>query len=652
MDHFRTTLCLNGVRTADHTPLHVVDAQTLSLNGKLISADDIVERALPSRVATAIEASMAAAPAYASSVFFLLGSQVHYGRLGDAVVNYIVRDQAQHRSLLYDRQVAQRSVVTVTPNGSVAYDGDRHASATPLRYEECLLFAYDGGAVACETLRATDAAATVDEVLGTLRVISFAVFKYPSNKSCVLLVGAHVSTAHMAALLLASRRHIFLYVDATLTAQDVEATTEEMQQVCHSLCAFGLPLDEDVRVARAAVAAAGAADSQTSLHSQLPASRVLDALAHSSEEYELLRLVVALEGNAERGTAQDRRAAQVARAAQAKLQKELEQARAAQQAAETDLAEQRQAHRNELLSLREELQRAQREERAAKQSMSADSEPLTDGRRVSQNLLHSFQQQSQSYLHATMTDATADAATVAQLQHALQEALKAQKFAEEKVRLLELRGSMLGGGPGSTTTVSEPAANGSVVSPRPSLRLPSASGLAPSNNPVTSAAAASPPSWEQSLLQQENTALVAEFQRKEKEWQQRLRHASQEVAQLRREKAAMEATLQLQSQTIAAAQQALVNSRVVQEQEMSQVLCRVRTLSQESRSRHRSHATSVTCVSGGGGGDGETSDSGLATLAVHDDSSRKTPPPLSQPFASVPLSATAPRNGGVMSPKR
>ncbi|KPA83381.1 hypothetical protein ABB37_03025 [Leptomonas pyrrhocoris] len=632
MDRFRTTLCLNGVRTSDGTPLHVVDAQTLSLNGKRINADDIVERALPSRVATAIEMSMAAAPPYSSSVFFLLGSQVHHGRLGDAVVNYVIRDQARHRSLGFDRQVSQRGVVMAVPSSTPAAVGAKDHGETPLQYEECLVFAYDEGAVACETLRASDTAATIDEVLGTLRVISFVVFKYALHKSCVVLVGSHLSTTHMAALLLASRRHVFLYVDSTMSAQEVESTTAEMRQVRDSLCAFALPLDEAVQQARAA-AAAVAADA----HAPPPprVSRTLDAVAHSKEEYELLWMAMTAEGFARvsaaaASPARAGRTDQAERAASAKLQQELEEVRAAQQATEADLKEQRQTHRKEVLSLREEIQRLE-DERSTNRDVAAANGSLGGGRSVSQNLMPSFQQQSQSHLQSSTTDAT-----VAQLQHALQDALKAQKFAEEKVHLLELRQFMFdgdggGGGSARVAPVYGAHANGSVVSPRPSLRLPTAA-LGPAPTTPTTA------SWEQSLLQQENTALVAEFQRKEKEWQQRLHQASLEVAQLRQEKAVMEATLQLQSQTISAAQQALLDSRAVQEQEMSQVLRRVRTLSQESRSRHRNRTASA-----------EASAARATGGSVHDDVQAGTPPP---PRPSPASSAKGSRSGGMMSPPR
>ncbi|KPI85081.1 hypothetical protein ABL78_5847 [Leptomonas seymouri] len=638
MDRFRTTLCLNGVRTSDNVPLSVVDAQTLSINGKLINADDIVERALPSRIATAIETSMAATPAYSSSVFFLLGSLVHHGRMGDAVASYIIRDQALHRSPLYDRQVSQRPVVTV-PSTSSTGSANKRLGEAPLQYEECLLFAYDEGALACETLRASDTAATIDDVLGALHVISFVVFKYAMHKTCVLLVGSHLSTAHMAALLLASRRHVFLYVDSTMSAQEAESTIVEMEQVRHSLCAFSLPLDGDVRQARAAADAVAAADSQASPH--LHASRTLDALAHSREEYELLLMAMTREGFA-RGSASARagRTELAERATQAKLQRELQEARAAQQAAEANLEEQRQSHRKEMLSLRGELQLLE-EERVTKQSASTDSEFLDGGRPVSQNLMHSFQRQAPSQMQSPTTDAT-----VAQLRRALQDAQKAQKFMEEKVRLLELRQSIVGGDPAFLAPTCDSHANGSVVSPRPSLRLPTAasgpgpasSSLAATSGTTATAAAAS---WEQSLLQQENTALVAEFQRKEKEWQQRLRHASSEVAKLHQENAAMRETLHLQSQTIVAAKQALIDSRAVQEQEISQVLNRVRTLSQKSRSRYRNHTASAEASVALANGEKVRSDVPAAHAARI-----STPPPSS---AST---ATASRNGGMMSPVR
>ncbi|KAK7195457.1 hypothetical protein NESM_000472900 [Novymonas esmeraldas] len=602
MDRFRTSLCLNGVRTADGVELRVTDAQTLSLHGRRVAADDVVERALPSKVATAMVSSMAAAPAHSHSMFLLLGKHVHHGRLGDAVVHYVIRDQARHRSALYERQVALRPVVTAVRDRS-------HSAATPLQYEECLLFAYDEGAVACETLRAADAAETVDEVLRTLRLISLAVFKYAENKTCAVLVGSHLSTAHMAALLLAARRHVFLYVDETMSSEEVLSTTAEMQQVRQSLCTFAVPVARDEAEASRAVIAAGGDCGAPALQM----SRTLEAVAHSEEEYEVLLAAVVREWAAQSSPAG-------ALAAPKALHEELKESRAAQRAAEAALAEQRRLHREELLSLHAELQSAQRQQHdrgAVVSHVRSESAAANGGEALPPN---------------------PPPETVAQLQRALQEALKAQQFAEEKTRLLELRQSLTLSNSSAALTGGAGDSSGAVVTPRPSLRLP------PATPPAPAAA------WEQTLLQQENTALVAEFQRKEKMWQQRLRHASAEVAQLQQERASMEATLRLQSQTIAAAQQALVDSHAAHEREMHEVLERVRLLSQESRSRHRSRTLSADASHARSAvPDEAASASSFATIhrpAHHRTTTTPTPPP---PASS---SATGVDSGGMMSPSR
>ncbi|TPP45844.1 hypothetical protein CGC21_36175 [Leishmania donovani] len=618
MGRFFTSLCLNGVRTSDNVPLHVVDAQTLSLNGKLVAADDVVELALPSKLATAIMSSMAAAPAYAYSIFFLLGSQVHHGRLGDAVVHYIIRNQARHRSALDERQIALRPVVTAPE--------DRNGTNTaPLQYEECLLFAYDGGATACETLRASDAAETVDEVLRTLSVISLAVFKYKGNKTCAVLVGSHLSTAHMAALLLASRRHVFLYMDESMSAEEMLATTAEMQQVRESLFSFSTPLAVDAERARRTVGSSNGGASP------LHMSCTLNALAHTDGEYEVLLAAVSREWAQQ----QERRSTQHPHGAATApgdgeagsvplpgaFQRELEDARAAQRDAEDALADQRRAHRKEVLLLRAELESAQR---------SGDD---TVGSEVP---------------NGSTVNGRASSAVVSQLQKALQDARKAQQFAEEKARLLELRQSLTSGSKGAPTGAGD--ASGAVTSPRPSLRLqPSrATSIA-----ALSPSAAAPPAWEQNLLKQENAALVAEFQRKERAWQQQLLQASAEAAQLKQERATMKATLQLQSQAIAAAQQALVDSRVAQEQEMKQLLERVRVLSQESRSRRRSQTQSAdTDKTRGSHAGGDVPDAGVLSPSV------RLSRPLQRQATPEPSPVGSPRPKttasicGIMSPDR
>nr|CCM17687.1 hypothetical protein, conserved [Leishmania guyanensis] len=641
MDRFLTSLCLNGVRTSDNVPLHVVDAQTLSLNGKLVATDSVVELALPSKVATAMVSSMAAAPAYSYSMFFLLGSQVHHGRLGDAVFHYIVRDQALHCLALDERQVAMRSVVTTCTSR-------KGTSAAPLHYEECLLVAYDGGAVACETLRSSDAAETVDEVLRTLRLISLAVFKYTDNKTCAVLVDSHLSTAHMAALLLASRRHVFLYVDETMSAEEVLATTAEMQQVRESLSSFAAPLAMDAVRAQRTIA------NYDNGAPPLQLSGTLDALAHTDEEYPVLLAAVAREWAGQQEQHSSRRTHDAAtgphdgEAGCASLlqafRRELEEARAAQRAAEDALADQRRMHRKEVLSLRAELESAHRRNNDNKVVSEVQSGSTVNGRAVSQNLLHSFQQQQHSH-----SSDTASHAVVSPLKKALQDALKAQQFAEEKACLLELRQSLATSKcKGAPTTAGY--ANGAVTSPRPSLRLQSArmpSVVAP-GLPSTA-----PQAWENRLLQQENAALVAEFQRKEKAWQQRLHQTLAEVTQLKQDTATMEATLRLQSQTIAAAQQELVDSRVAQEQEMRRLLERVRVLSQKSRSRHRSQNRSAdTDQARGPTAGGKVPESEGPSLSVSFPCTlqrQSTPPPS---LAGSSRQKAAASIGGIMSPER
>ncbi|KAG5498793.1 hypothetical protein JKF63_03082 [Porcisia hertigi] len=579
MSRFLTSLCLNGVRTSDHLPLDVVNAQTLALNGRLVAADDIVELALPSKVATAMMTSMAAAPAYCYSVYLLLGAQVHRGRFGDAVIHSIIREQARRRSSLDDPQVAFGPVMTRAPK----HNGTSPAS---LQYEECLLFALDDGAVACETLRASDAPEAVDELLRTLRIISLAIFKCPGNKTCVVLVSPHLSTAHMAALLLACRRHVFLYLDETMSVEEMLETIAEMRQVRESLSSFSAPLALDAERAQRMIAGdhSGAAPLQM--------SALLDALAHTDGEYKVFLAALAREWTEQ----QEQRSSPPSRGPvtvtgdgetgsvvqMEMLRKELEGARAAQRATEDVLADQLCVHRDEMLSLRAELESAQR--RGDDNTVFSESlnKSTVNGRAVSKNLLQSFQQQEHSHNSLSRNDTSSS--MVSQLQKALGNALKAQRFAEEKVRLLELRQSLTASS-SQVAPITKGNASGDVTSPRPSLRLQpaTATSVAAPSPPATA-----PPAWEQKLLQQENTALVAEFQRKEKEWQQQLRQASAEVAQLQQERLTMVATLQLQSQTIAAAQRALLNSRVSQEQEMSQTLEHVRVLSQELRSRHRS----------------------------------------------------------------
>ncbi|KAG5498058.1 hypothetical protein GH5_02855 [Leishmania sp. Ghana 2012 LV757] len=642
MDRFRTSLCLNGVRTSDYVPLHVVDAQTLSLKGKLVSVDEVVELALPSKVAAAMMSSMAAVPAYSYAMFFLLGSQVYRGRLGDAVVHNIIRDQACYRPMLDKHPVTSEPLAT-------ARTGRNGAGAAPLQYEECLLFGYDGGALACETLRASDSAEAVDEVLRTLQAISLAVFKYTENKTCAVLVSSHLSTAHMAALFLASHRHVFLYVDEIMSAEEVLATTAEMQQVRDSLSSFAAPLAVDVERAQRTVARS---DDGASI---LQSSCTLRALAHTGKEYEVLLAAVGQEWAEQQKRHPSCRSHDVVTTSEngevgsgsllRALRRELEEVRAAQRVAEDALADERRVHRKEVLSLRAALESAQRrgvDDTAASEVLNRST---VNGRVVSQNLLHSLQQQQHSHHHHS-NDA-ASSAVILQLRKALQDALKAQQFAEEKVHLLELRQSLTTSGSQSAPNAAGDA-SGAVNSPRPSLRLqPVATAGVAAATPSTR----KPPTWEQKLLQQENAALVAEFQRKEKAWQQQLRQASAEAGQLKQERVEMEATLRLQSQAIAAAQQALVDSRVAQEQEMRQLLERVRVLSQESRSRHRSQARSAdTDQACGSQGSVEMAEAGVLSSSVSRTPQRQSTqqPPL---VGSSTLKAKA-TSGGMMSPHR
>ncbi|GET90899.1 hypothetical protein, conserved [Leishmania tarentolae] len=639
MRRFFTSLCLNGVRTSDNVPLHVVDAQTLSLNGKLVAADDVVELALPSKLATAMMSSMAAAPTYAYSMFLLLGSQVHHGRLGDAVIHSIIRKQVRHRLILDERPISWWPVAATS-------EGRNGTNEAPLQYEECLLFAYDGAATACETLRATDAAETVDEVLRSLRVISLAVFKYKENKTCAVLVGSHLSTAHMASLLLASNRHVFLYIDETMSAEEMLATTAEMQQVRESLFSFAAPLAVDLERARRTVGSSGGG--ALPIHM----SCTLNALAHTDGEYKVLLAALSRELAEQHSTRRLHGAATAPGDTEAgsvplpeTLQRELDEARAAQRAAEDALADQRRAHRKEVMLLRAELEDAQRngEDTVVSEMLHGST---VNGRAVAKTSLQSLQQPQHGHRHHS-SDAESNT-IVSQLHKALQDARKAQQFAEEKARLLELRQSLTSGNRDAPTVAGDPS--GAVTSPRPSLRLPPP-GMTSTTAPIPSATA--PPAWEQNLLKQENAALVAEFQRKESAWQQQLLRASTELAQLRQERATMEATLQLQSQAIATAQKTLVDNRAAQELEMKQLLERVRVLSQESRSRLPSQTQRAgTDQTHGSPAGGAMPEAGAVSPSLYLSGSLQrhdTP----EPFLTLsPAPKTAPSIGGIMSPNR
>ncbi|CAG9578529.1 conserved hypothetical protein [Leishmania major strain Friedlin] len=456
----------------------------------------------------------------------------------------------------------------------------------------------------------------------------------------------------MAALLLASRQHVFLYMDESMSAEEMLATAAEMQQVRESLLSFSNPLGVDAERARQT------AGSSNSGASPLHMSCTLNALAHTDGEYELLLAAVSQEWAEQQEQRSTRRPHGAATAPgdgedgsvplPATFQRELEEARSAQRDTEDTLAEQRRAHRKELLLLRAELESVQRSGDDTVVSEVANGSTV-NGKAVSHTLLHSRQQQHSHHQHHHHHSSDAESsAVVSQLQKALQDARKAQQFAEEKVRLLELRQSLTSGSKGAPTAAGD--ASGAVTSPRPSLRLEpsrvtSIASLSPS--------AAAPPAWEQNLLKQENTALVAEFQRKERAWQQQLLQASAEAAQLKQERATMEATLRLQSQAIAAAQQALVDSRVAQEQEMKQLLERVRVLSQESRSRHRSQTQSAdTDQTRGSHAGGDVPEARVLSPSV------RLSRPLQRQATPEPSPVGSPRQkttasiGGIMSPDR
>ncbi|CBZ36315.1 hypothetical protein, conserved [Leishmania donovani] len=454
----------------------------------------------------------------------------------------------------------------------------------------------------------------------------------------------------MAALLLASRRHVFLYMDESMSAEEMLATTAEMQQVRESLFSFSTPLAVDAERARRTVGSSNGGASP------LHMSCTLNALAHTDGEYEVLLAAVSREWAQQ----QERRSTQHPHGAATApgdgeagsvplpgaFQRELEDARAAQRDAEDALADQRRAHRKEVLLLRAELESAQRSGDDTVGSEVPNGSTV-NGRAVSQTFSHSLQQQQQ-HSHRHHSSDAESSAVVSQLQKALQDARKAQQFAEEKARLLELRQSLTSGSKGAPTGAGD--ASGAVTSPRPSLRLqPSrATSIA-----ALSPSAAAPPAWEQNLLKQENAALVAEFQRKERAWQQQLLQASAEAAQLKQERATMKATLQLQSQAIAAAQQALVDSRVAQEQEMKQLLERVRVLSQESRSRRRSQTQSAdTDKTRGSHAGGDVPDAGVLSPSV------RLSRPLQRQATPEPSPVGSPRPKttasicGIMSPDR
>lgn len=570
---FHTTLCFNGVHTADCVPLAVQSSTTVALRRQIVHADAIMERALPSRMAAAIVNVLTLAPPLSYTAVLVVGTKIHDGKMGDAIIAHVVRDQAQHRSALYDRQVARRRMKPGSGGPSPSERGDASGCEVP-NFEECLLFGFKDGAVACEKLRGSGPAEAMDDALASLRMITLAVFKYSDGKVCVVLVGSHLSTAFMATLMLAPRRHAFLYFDSSITAADIVATTAEMNKVKQSFCDFIKPSSAAVTQTRTAASVRLGRDSGPNM------SHVLSALAHSEEEYSLLVETVGREigGRPQRSSSSRQNSDEVVKET-VELHRCLDAAMTTKTNLEAQMKEQCRLHAAELTLMREQLQRATEAKDMAEREA-----------RVSHNLLRSFQEQSSSSasiappLQSTRaTDVPAvdsrRTSEVDQLRTALQDALKARQFAEEKLRLMELR---------QTLSTTAPAI-------RPSLRLSESWAANPpvpprslSQSMASEIPASTSNQWSQSILQQENIALVAEFQRKEREWQHRLRDASAAVHKYQQENRAMRETLQLQSSTIAAAQQAILQSRTVHEEGIGLALEKVRSLSMESRSR-RSH---------------------------------------------------------------
>lgn len=353
-NRFSLTLCLGSVRTRDAQTFAVQERGddgelTVAVGAESLRVDEVVPKALPSRVASAVVAAIEATQPHTHSAHALVGAALFEpgvppapadgSSLGHAIAEDLVRSQhltnRAHARLLFDE-----CLIFAKHTGSSYGDDD------------------DSGGVCCELVRATDSWPAVQrETLGRLRDISLILFKYPENRSAAVLLGPQLTTSHIAALALAPRRGVYLYVDGRATASEVGTCVGEMRAVRESLRdLFARPGPATLRYHGIPGVGDGGA------------SRVLDALARSDEEYTVLQSAVEADLTARLAEAQRDRERLDAELAQERTARRRERTASAQPPGPPALVASR-VEAAEAQQLREALQEAQRSRRFAEEKL-------------------------------------------------------------------------------------------------------------------------------------------------------------------------------------------------------------------------------------------------------------------------------------------
>lgn len=202
MRPFAITLCLNALRTRDNVAYNIINDHTVSIAGERHMMDDVVQRALPSRVSSVVAECIRSAPELYCT-YLLVGANIHHNRLGDTIVGSILRS-------LY-------------------------ATGAGERLQACFLFAVDsGGAVRCETLHVADGWGKAEKILLKLSNVSLVILQWPTQLN-TLHVAPSLTVELVGALAFAAHCSLFLYVDEWSTAAEVRSAIHEARTLRSAL---------------------------------------------------------------------------------------------------------------------------------------------------------------------------------------------------------------------------------------------------------------------------------------------------------------------------------------------------------------------------------------------------------------------------------
>ncbi|CAD2217973.1 hypothetical protein AGDE_06780 [Angomonas deanei] len=346
----------------------------------------------------------------------------------------------------------------------------------PDQFDECVVFASDGTSLVCETLSSSLSDGELASTMSSLSDVSVMIFKW-HRKSFTISFGALLNTTHIPALLLASHRYVYVYVSESSSTRTVLDCLGEIESV-HQLMS--------------ALYTSGGGT--TPAISPLPARRGAPASLEQA-------LHAYVRSEAHYSDLLDKLSPQHGRLAPSPSGGERETTTISELQKENDALKVELDHYR--LFVRE----------------NAD-------RNAAQRLQHA-------------SPSGPESAEVERLRQSLQKALQEKQFAEEKVRVLELRKQL---------------SQSRTQSPSRELSGPASVQV------------------ELQLAQRENVSLVSEFLRKEKEWQRKLQEATAEIEKQKKVRQEMEATLTLQSKTIEQAKRVILLSQQQHRREAETVM--------------------------------------------------------------------------------